>query len=92
METFRCKWEATAGVHEIRVVADYYGTVEESEDGNNEMRKMLLTGEGEFTKIIDALVAWWNENKDEVFEALHELIEAILEFIDELISEYEKVK
>jgi hypothetical protein len=61
-ETFEDKWTATAGVfgvhvHEIRVVADYYEYVEESEEGNNEMIKPL----GDISKLIDELVSRWNE-------------------------------
>lgn len=61
-ETFEDKWTATAGVfgvhvHKIRVVADYYEYVEESEEGNNEMIKPL----GDISKLIDELVSRWNE-------------------------------
>ena len=46
----------------------------------------------EITKIIDEMILWWNENKDELIESAHELIEAFFDFVDELISEYEKEK
>jgi len=91
-ETFRYGWKATVEVQEIRVVADYYGNVKESEEGNNRMAKILLAGEGDITKIIDEFISWWNENKDELIESAHELIEAFFDFVDELISEYEKEK
>lgn len=45
VETFGYKWKATTGMHEIRVIADCYGNVEESDEGNNEMTRMLFTGE-----------------------------------------------
>lgn len=91
-ETFGYRWKATVGMHEIRVVGDYYGDVEESDEGNNEMRKMLLTGEGDITKLIDEFIAWWNENKEDLFKAAHEFVDEIFKAIDELISEYKKEK
>ncbi len=91
-ETFSCKWKATAGMHEIRVMADCKGDVEESEEGNNVMTGMLLTGVGDIIKLIDEFIAWWNENKEELFKAAHEFIDEIFKAIDELISEYKKGK
>jgi len=91
-ETFGYRWKATAGAHEIRVVADCKGDVEESNEGNNEMSGILLTGEEDITKLIDEFIVWWNENKGELFKAAHEFIDEIFKAIDELISEYKKEK
>lgn len=49
--------------------------------------------EGEdITELIDEFIAWWNENKGELFKAAHELVDGIFKSIDELISEYQKEK
>ncbi len=43
-------------------------------------------------ELIDEFIAWWNENKGELFKAAHEFVNEIFKAIDELISEYEKEK
>ena len=48
--------------------------------------------EEDITKLIDELIAWWNENREELFKAAHEFIDEIFKAIDELISEYKKGK
>ena len=91
-ETFGCKWKATTGVHEIKVVADYNRNVEESNEGNNEWTRMLFTGEGDITEFFDEFIAWWNENKGELFKVAHEFVNEMFKTIDERIPEYEKEK
>jgi len=48
--------------------------------------------EGDIPELIDEFIAWWTENKDELFKAAHEFVNEIFEAIDELISEYQKEK